>query len=117
MQSLGINTQLVYYALYSSYTDTTKDGFKTGGKEVVYQNPVSMYANISAQRGSSDFEPFGVDLDYDRTMVTADMTCPIDEHSVLWIGRSTSEPSNYLVRRVAKSLNSITYAIKEVTKS
>lgn len=120
MQSLGINQQQIYYAMYSSSVDaTTSGGLKTGGKEKTYHSAVSMWANVSPQRGSADFEPFGTALDYDRTMVTTDMDCPIDEQSILWVDRTAqaSVPHNYIVRKVAKSINSITYAIKEVTKS
>lgn len=118
MQALGINKQRVDYALYVGSSEITKDGYKTGEKEKVYASAATMWANVSPQRGNADFEPFGVALDYDRTMVTADMDCPIDEHTVLWIGASAaSGPHNYIVRKVAKSINSITYAIKEVTVS
>lgn len=116
MQALGINTQQIWYATQTGYTDILVAGYKTGEKEKTYTSAVSMWANVSPQRGNADFEPFGVALDYDRTIVTADMDCPIDEHTVLWIGTSASSgPHNYIVRKVARSLNSITYAIKEVT--
>ena len=117
MQALGINKQLLYYAQFSGYTDITSDGFKTGEKTKVYHTAESMWANVSPRSGTADFEPFGANLDYDRVMVTADMTCPISETSVLWLGAEPSAPHNYIVRKVAKSLNSITYAIKEVTAS
>ena len=117
MQTLGINTQKVWYAMYSGYTDITEDGFKTGDKDVIYHDPVSMWANVSPQHGMVYYEPFWGNLDYDRTMVTADMDCPIDEHTVLWVGcePSASAPYNYIVQGVAESLNSITYALKEVS--
>jgi len=114
MQSLGINTQEVFYALYSSSVEIMDGEYKTGEKQTTYHAPVSMWANVSPQRGTADYEPFGVDIDYDRTMVLSDMNCPIDEHSVLWLGCAPSAPHNYIVQRVAKSLNSITYALKEV---
>ena len=117
MQSLGINKQLMYYAMFSAYTDITKDGMKTGDKSKTYHQAVSMWANISPSTGTAEMEPFGTDVDYDRIIVTSDMTCPINENSILWIGRDTTEKHNFIVRRVAKSLNSIRYAVKEVTKS
>lgn len=117
MQCLGINKQKVEYALYLRSEDSVKDGKKTGGKVKVYSDPVTIWANVSPRTGSADFEPFGVGVDYDRVMVTSDLTLPITETTILWIGVPSSGPHNYIVRKVAKSLNSATYALKEVTVS
>ena len=57
-------------------------------------------------------------------MVTDDMSCPIDENSVLFVDRvpvqEDGEPLNtydYVVKRVAKSLTHISYAISRVEVS
>lgn len=117
MQALGINKQRIWYAQQSGHTEIMQDGYKTGNKAKTYTEPVKVWMNVSPQRGNAEFEPFGVNLDYDRTIVTADMNCPINEHTVLWIGTTPDQPFNYVVRKVARSINSITYAIKEVTAS
>jgi len=83
----------------------------------VYGNPVEMAINVSAARGTSDVEQFGINAIYSKTMVTNDMSCPIAESTRLWVGIPTTEPHNYVVTSVAKSINSITYAIKEVVVS
>ena len=67
------------------------------------------------------------DLQYSKTLVTCNMDCPIDEESVLWVGKdpyvsqvsgsstiSVLTPYNYTVTRVAKGLNSIVYALQQV---
>lgn len=118
MMCLEQNKQTFYYALYKDVEDAVDaSGYKTGGKVKSYYDPVAMDANISAARGDSSVEQFGVNENYNRTIVTDEMDCPITTTTKLWIGIPVTEPYNYRVVRVARSLNSITYAISEVTVS
>lgn len=113
---LAQNKQKFHYATYLGKTETVDtQGNLTGGKTKTYSEPVEMCANISAARGEASVEQFGINERYSRTIVTDQMDCPIDTDSKLWIDVPVTEPSNYRVVRVAKSLNSITYAIVEVT--
>lgn len=117
MRSLERNKQTFYYALYKGEVEETEfddPTMYTGERTPTYESPVQMRANISAARGDSEWTPFGVNTDYSKTIVTTDMSCPMNEDTILWIGIPTTEPHNYVVTRVAKSINSITYAIKEV---
>lgn len=91
-----------------------------------YNNPVSFYANISAAKGSSDEEVFGVALDYTKTIATTDMTLPITETSLIWFetepifnddGTIDEGSADYAVVAVARSLNNVVYAIKKRAKS
>lgn len=122
MQSLSQNKQKFYYALYVSDTDAyDADGLKNGEKDITYTEPTVCYANISAARGTADIEQFGINDDYERTIATSDLTLGIGEDSILWIGiepydeDGNAVPHNYKVVRVAKSINSVTYAIKKVS--
>jgi len=117
MRSLERNKQTFYYALYNGVTEVVdENGDYTGEKEVSYSAPVKYRANISAAKGESETAPFGVETNYSKTISTNDMNCPIQEDSVLWIDRDpTTEAYNFLVVKVAKSLNSILYAIREVS--
>ena len=110
------NNQNVGYALYDgAYKVQNANGKLTGESIQTYGDPVYMPMNVSAARGSSDIEMFGIDTPYTKTLTTCDMTCPIAEDSVLWIDADPqTEPYNYVVVRIARSLNSITYAVKEV---
>ena len=113
---LAQNKQKFWYALYKGLEDEVdSQGYKTGGKVKTYYDPVEMSANISAARGTSEVEQFGINENYSRTIVTDELDCQIDTDSKLWIGVPTTSQYNYRVTRVAKSLNSITYAISEVT--
>lgn len=90
-----------------------------------YSEPVSFYANISAAKGSSDSEVFGVSLDYTKTISTSDMTLPISETSLIWFeteptynddGTVNEASADYSVAAVARSLNNVVYAIKKLAK-
>lgn len=118
MRTLKRNKTKVYYALYSASTPLyDEDGMETGEYTEGYGAQISAWMSVSANKGEASIEPFGTDLDYTKTVITDDMTCPIDESSHLWINKNPSGPYNYSVVRVAKSLNHITYAVKEVNVS
>ena len=112
MKTLKRNQIPVKYALFIERKEILdSNGYRTGQYENIYSDPVDIRANVSSAKGQADSELFGINLNYTRTLVTDDMNCPIDEHSVLWID---SEKYNYVVVRVAKGLDSIAYALKEV---
>jgi len=125
MRSLVRNKQKIYYALYDK-KEIQRDeyGNETGEPVITYNNPVEYHINVSAARGTADVEQFGINLNYSKSMVTNDLTCPITETTRLWIDKEAYEtvgevttitPHNYVVVSVARSINSITYAIKEVS--
>lgn len=121
MRDLLRNQQTFYYALYDGKEDVTDtSGLKTGEKRISYSEPVAMKANISPNNGTTYVAAFGLDLQYSNTIVTCDMECPISETSILWIGiepegsKGNPIPHNYIVKRVAKGLNNILYAVDKV---
>ena len=119
MLTLDRNKRSVWYALYTGVTDVTdSQGYKTGEKTKTYATPVEIKVNVSASKGSAITEGFGVNEDYDRTIVTHDMSCPITETTRLWVDADptgkTPDPYDYRVVRVAKRINSITIAISKV---
>lgn len=107
-----------------------------------YADAVRMVANISPATGQNQVEQFGNMDSYDKVIVTCDMNCPIDENTVLFIDKEpeytevrTNDVTesqalygedeitervyripkyNYIVKRVAKSLNSISIAVRKV---
>ena len=96
----------------------------TGETKVGYVDPVQFRANVSANRGEAQSDPFGIDLSYDKTMVSCNMDLPIDELSVLFVDKkpvfaddgNLTNTADYKVVKVAKSLNSTLYAIKKITE-
>lgn len=126
MQSLAENRQTVWYADYKGMVDVLdEDNNKTGEKTIEYTDPKPFLIYVAPSRGNLGWYPFGIGENYTNVMSTCDTTCPIGEHSVLWIGISpfsngssvADVPHNYTVERVAIGLNSILYAVKRVDVS
>ena len=117
MMSLTRNKETIYFALYEGMGEQTVDGLYTGVPIPQYGSPYSIKASVSAARGTADVDLFGVNTSYSRVVIVDDMTCPIDEHTRLWIGRGTDQPHNYEVVQVARSLNHISYAVTQVDYS
>lgn len=124
MRCMERNKVGFWYLLYDRKEPVTdEDGNETGEETVVYRGAIAFRANVSAATGSSQVEQFGALSGYDKVIVTDDMTCPIDEHSVLFLDKEPeySEEGrplyDYIVKRVAKSLNSISYAVTKVSVS
>ena len=88
MINLLRNETEFWYALYKQ-TDITYDAYgnETGDPKKVYETPVKMTAVISPATGWSNTEQFGNLDSYDKVLVIDDMSCPIDENTVLFIDK------------------------------
>lgn len=125
MRTLLRNKQRFWFANITGTTRTVDEyGYETGESEVAYSEPVEFEANISAARGTTDLDAFGINTNYTKTIVTDDLTVPIDKSTILWIdcepdenGEAGNIKHDYVVVAVAKSINSVTIAIKEVSVS
>ena len=119
MFNLARNTQLVNFKLYTGEQEIVdENGYKTGSIVPQYGEMQSAYLSVSPNKGNADLQMFGTLEGYDRTMVTADITCQINENSILWVdGQNTEGPHNYFVRKRAPWKNSIAFAIKQVEVS
>lgn len=124
MKTMERNKQSFFYLLYDRKEPVTDgDGNETGEETVVYKPAVSFRANVSAATGASQVEQFGNLTGYDKVIVTDDLTCPIDENSVLFLDKEPEYDGDgkplydYMVKRVAKSLNSVSIAVTKVSVS
>ena len=138
MRVLKRNTQKLWYQLYDSHIpvfETDLEGniitnpitgqpLESGDYTVGYTAPIGFRANVSAARGEASTDPFGVDTNHDKTLCTCAIL-PLDELSVLFVdkapvydksGKLINKP-DYKVVKVAKSLNSVLYAIKKMTEN
>lgn len=114
MRTLDRNKQLIYYANLIGETDVIDEYEQfTGETTTEYSEPMPLRVNVSPARGEASIELFGTDLNYSKTIVT-DKDYGINENSIMWVDKPTTEPHNYIVVSVAKSINSISYAIREV---
>lgn len=126
MRCMNRNKQVFYYALFKSVEDTTDEyGNVTGEHKIIYGNPQKFRANISAAKGETSTREFGESESYDKVIVMDKDASNIDEYSVLWIDTlpeiaedgTTDTPHDYIVKKVAKSLNSVSIAISKVNVS
>lgn len=134
MKTMLRNKRKFYYALYRERIPKTDDyGNTTGEYDVIHENPVAFTANISAAKGETTTRQFGESESYDKVIVMDRDAPPIDEYTVLWVDTvpqvdengalATNEenavitPHDYIVKKVARSLNSVAIAISKVNVS
>ena len=123
MKCMDRNKTPFYYALYDTKTEIEDDyGNKTGQYELSYGNPIRCEANISAAMGETQSRQFGDSVSYDKVFVLDDPHTAVDEFSILWIDTvpqinadgTTDTPHDYIVKKVARSLNSVSIAVSKV---
>ena len=123
MRALHRNKIRIFYANYRDKTPLRDEyGNLTGEYRLSYDNPTAIMANVSATRGEATTRQFGDEESYDRVIVLDDPRCPIAVTSHLWIDTppeiaedgSTETPHDYIVKRVATSLNSVSIAVSKV---
>lgn len=134
MKCMERNKVDFHYALYVEKQPIKDDyGNVTGEYEVIYGNPISHKANISAAKGETQTRQFGENESYDKVIVFDNEAPPIDEYSVLWVDTTPElnedgtlivnekgqvvTPYDYIVKKVAKSLNGVSIAISKVSVS
>ena len=123
MRALVRNKTLIYYADYQEKRPIEDEyGNMTGEYDLLYGNPLAVKANVSAAKGESITRQFGDDVSYDRIILLDDPNFPITESSILWIDTppviledgTTETPHDYIVKRVAPSINSVSIAVSKV---
>lgn len=131
MRCMTRNMTPFFYALYDTKEPILDEyGNESGEYEVRYHKPERSKANISAAMGETNTRQFGEDEAYDKVIVIDKPDTPIDEHSVLWIDTlpelteygelarneigEVITPWDYVVKKVARSLNSVSYAVSKV---
>lgn len=123
MRCLMKNKQKFYYALFNSKTEVVDDdGYFTGEYKLQYGKPLTAKANISAAKGETTMRQFGEDIPYDKIVVMDNPSTLIDEYAILWIDSlpvlkrdgTTDTPHDYVVKQVARSINSVSIAVAKV---
>ena len=129
MRLMKRNLKQVWYKLYRGNVNVVDDkGYETGEKRIIYDDPVKLMCNVSPATGLAQHEQFGVVENYDKIIITDKMDCPINENTILYIADELNRRlvipqhtfenyKEYVVRRVAKSLNHISYGVSEVKTS
>ena len=121
MRNIERNKRPFVYCTYLGKTPMVDDdGNETGEYTISYSNPIYTRGHISPATGQSVNEQFGGLENYDKVIALDDMNTDIAEDTVLFIdkGYETDEDGmpiyDYVVRRVAKSLNQVSVAISKV---
>ena len=124
MKCLERNKRLFFFCRFLGETAITdSEGYETGEKTVSYSPPVAVKGNISQATGRSSTEQFGNELQYDKVIVLDDASCPIDESCVLFVDGVPAYDVNgfplydYIVKKVARSLNSVSIAVSRAEVS
>lgn len=144
MRGLAINQRDLYYCLFVPFPEEAlyedegdqdrrvyEDGFFSGDYVSEFGPLQTLRASLSSEKGGVNEEVFGLQLDYDLAVLTFDVDCPIQEDTILWIGKEMAvmkphvgtaftdlpknlPPYNYRVVRRAESLNSVLFAVRRV---
>ena len=120
------NKQVFYFSSFTDKVEIVDEyGNRTGEYKVLYDNPTKLSGNISAAMGEMQNRQFGESELYDKVIVLGNPNVSIDEYSILWVDTlptlkedgSTDTPHDYIVKKIARSLNSVSIAISKVTVS
>lgn len=131
MRCLDKNKTEFFYALYEGRVPVVdEDGNLTGEHETKHGNPISCSANISAAKGETQTRQFGESESYDKVVVMGMGAPPIDEYTLLWIDtipqlnedgtlmlnadETVITSHDYIVKKVARSLNCVSFAVSKV---
>lgn len=132
MRCLTRNKSAFFCALQMGQTEIIDEyGNATGQYRVDYSEPFKILGNISAAQGEIQSRQFGESETYDKVIVLDNPNVPIDEYSILWVDSPPEltedgnlalndngeviTPHDYIVKKVARSLNSVSLAICKVT--
>jgi hypothetical protein len=124
MKCLHRNKSKFHYALFLEKVAIKDEyGNASGEVRIVYSEPIEANANVSAANGEAQVEQFGNSVLYDKVIITDELNIPIDENSVLCIDSPPSYDENgnllydYIVKKIARSLNTVSFAVSKVSVS
>lgn len=118
MRCLARNLTPFFYCLFDRKEPIFDEYGNESGEYTVHYKPCkTAKGNISSSKGASAVEMFGTDIAYDRVLVM-DKDLGIDENTVLFVEHEPafdgdSPLFDYIVVRVSKSINSVSYAIRK----
>ena len=124
MRNLARNKRKFTYCLYTGKAPIYDSlGLETGEYRLTYSAPIVALGNISPATGMAITEQFGNLENYDKVIAIDDVDTPINDDTVLFIDKEYEADAygnpmyDYIVRRVAKSLNQVSIAVSKVKVS
>lgn len=125
MRTMTRNRKVFYSASFDGLSmSTDKDGNYVEEKHT-YSDPVKRYGVFTPANGNAHVQLFGMNELYDKVIMLNGNDDYLAVGSVLWVDTmpvidehgKTETPHDYIVVRVAKSLNFIRVAIRKVNVS
>lgn len=118
MRTLKRNKRPVAFAFYEGVTELLDDnGNYTGEYTVSYTDPVKTLMNVSGGRGQADIALFGLTQTFARTATTEDLITPFNTETVFWVEKDPdTEPFDYRVVAVSRTINQVVLALAEVER-
>ena len=117
MRTLKRNKVPVWYYLYNGKTEDydSELGVYTGEWSETYSEPQKLMANVNPASGQASIEPFGIATDYTHIMAV-ESDHGIKEDTIVFVGEDPTNATEgfYRVTRVAKSLNHVRIALREL---
>ena len=109
MRNARKNLRRMWYALYLGkqmiYDDEDRPTLEN---RAAYTPPIEFYANLSAGTSDAEEQPFGSNVQYDRIILTHDLDCPINEHSLIWVkNKPEADPDSADYEVAASPLDSL----------
>lgn len=119
MRTVKRNKRPVAYAFYDGVTELTdSEGNYTGEYNVSYTEPIKTLMNVSGGRGQADIALFGLTQTFARTATTEDLETPFNTETVFWVETDPdTEPFDYRVVAVSRTINQVVLALAEVEVS
>ena len=116
MRTLKRNKRPVAYAFYDGVQELSDEfGNLTGEYAVKYTTPVKTLMNVSGGRGQADIALFGLTQTFARTATTEDLDTNFNTQTVFWVeSDSDTEPFDYRVVAVSRTINQVVLALAEV---
>ena len=118
MRTLKRNKRPVAFAFYEGVTELLDDNNNyTGEYTVSYTDPVKTLMNVSGGRGQADIALFGLTQTFARTATTEDLITPFNTETVFWVEKDPdTEPFDYRVVAVSRTINQVVLALAEVER-
>ena len=114
MRTMTRNRQKFYYQNFVSKTPITdSSGYETGEESLTYTAKTEAYVNISGASTNAFRQWYGIDVNYDRTIVP-EFGLNVTEESRLWIDNLTADEPDYIVVRISKTLNETILYVRKI---
>lgn len=116
LQTARVNKQPLHYATYTERTEV-EDEYGNLSWQITYTDPIAAEWNISTVDSDAEVELFGISAFEVIRIVPDKLPDGFDAASIIWYGVETTEPHNYAIAGIRKTLNTVTIYARRVDVS